>query len=187
MKIKELGISGMWIVHSPIHDDNRGYFREWFKGGEFEIVTGHKFNVQQANISSSNKGVLRGIHYSLAKEGQGKWITCVSGSIWDVVVDIRPNSPTFKKWIGIELTANSGDALFISKGLGHGFISMQDNSCVAYLLTSEYAPANEFEINPLDPELGIIWPLENLSLSSKDANAPTLQQQHIAGKLEMML
>ena len=184
MEIEELEIKGAWIARSPIHKDDRGYFREWFKSGEIEIALGRSFDVQQGNISSSNKGVLRGIHYSLAMGGQGKWITCISGSVWDVVVDIRPSSPTYRKWTGTELNSNSGDALFISEGLGHGFISLEDNSSVAYLLTSEYSPAEEFEIHPLDPELGITWPLENPSLSLRDAAAPTLQHQLSFGNLQ---
>jgi dTDP-4-dehydrorhamnose 3,5-epimerase len=113
----------------------------------------------------------------MAKEGQGKWITCVSGAIWDVIVDIRPESPTFKNWIGIELSGASGDSLCIAGGLGHGFISLLDNSTVAYLLTSPYSPKNEFEISPLDPGLKISWPLANLILSDKDRSAPTLEEQ----------
>ena len=183
MEIEELGIKGAWIARSPIHKDDRGYFREWFKAKEIEIALGRSFVVQQGNISSSNKGVLRGIHYSLAKGGQGKWITCISGSVWDVVVDIRPFSSTYKKWIGTELNSNSGDALFISEGLGHGFISLEDNSTVAYLLTSKYSPAEEFAIHPLDSELAITWPLENASLSLKDASAPSLREQLSSGNL----
>ena len=184
MEIEELGIKGAWIARSPIHKDDRGYFREWFKAGEIKIALGRSFDVQQGNISSSNRGVLRGIHYSLAKEGQGKWITCISGSVWDVVVDIRPSSTTYRKWIGTELHSGSGDALFISEGLGHAFISLEDNSTVAYLLTSKYSPAEEFAIHPLDPELAITWPLQNPSLSLKDGSAPTLQEQLSSGNLE---
>lgn len=184
MEIEELGIKGAWMARSPIHHDDRGHFREWFKEEDLELATGFHFEVKQANISSSNKGVVRGIHYSLAKDGQGKWITCISGSIWDVIVDIRPGSPTFKQWIGIELTGASGEAIFISGGLGHGFISLQDNSTVAYLLTSKYSPREEFEISPLDPELGISWPFAQLFLSDKDEFAPTLQEQLYSGNLE---
>jgi dTDP-4-dehydrorhamnose 3,5-epimerase len=183
MEIEELGIKGAWIARSPIHKDDRGYFREWFKAKEIAIAMGRSFDVQQGNMSSSNKGVLRGIHYSLAKSGQGKWITAISGSVWDVVVDIRPSSPTYKKWIGTELNSKTGDALFISEGLGHGFISLEDNSSVVYLLTSNYSPAEEFGIHPLDSELAISWPFENPSLSLKDASAPTLREQLQFGNL----
>ena len=183
MDIEELGIKGAWIVRSPIHKDERGFFREWFKTEETAKVLGRSFDVKQANVSCSNKGVLRGIHYSRSNEGQGKWITCVSGSIWDVVVDIRPSSPTFRKWISIELNSHSGSALFVSEGLGHGFLSLEDNSIVTYLLTSKYDPEEEFEIHPLDPELGITWPIQNPSLSLKDAAAATLQEQFTSGNL----
>ena len=97
MKFEELAIKGVWLAHSPIHADSRGSFREWFKPAELLSATGQNFDVMQSNISISHRGVLRGIHYSLAEYGQGKWITCITGSIWDVVVDIRPSSPTFKK------------------------------------------------------------------------------------------
>ena len=185
MDMKELEIKGAWIARSPIHHDDRGHFREWFKSEELKLATGFDFDVKQANVSTSNRGVLRGIHYSLAKDGQGKWVTCISGSIWDVIVDIRPASPTFKRWIGIELTAASGEAIFVSGGLGHGFISLENSSTVAYLLTSEYSPKDEFEISPLDPELGISWPLAQLFLSDKDKLAPTLQDQFSAGNLQI--
>jgi dTDP-4-dehydrorhamnose 3,5-epimerase len=183
MEIEELGIKGAWIARSPIHNDDRGYFREWFKDLEIEAAIGRCFNVRQANVSSSNKGVLRGIHYSIAKEGQAKWITCISGAIWDVVVDIRQSSPTFMKWVGVDLRANSGDSLFVSEGLGHGFVSLEDNSTVAYLLTSQYSPSEEFEIHPFAPDLAIAWPLEELLLSAKDKAAPTLQNRLSMGGL----
>ena len=137
----------------------------------------------QSNISISHRGGLRGIHYSLAEHGQGKWITCITGSIWDVVVDIRPSSPTFKQWIGIPLDSQSGHSVIVSKGLGHGFISLEDNTAVSYLLTSPYSPAEEYEISPLDSELSISWPIELPKLSVKDAQAKTLSQMLKAGML----
>lgn len=183
MQIEELGIEGVWLARSPLHQDERGFFREWFSSDEVHALLGRTFEVKQANISSSKKGVLRGIHFSQAREGQGKWIICVSGSIWDVVVDIRPSSATFKKWIGIELKGESGDAIFISEGLGHAFISLENNSCIAYLLTSPYSPADELEINPLDPDLAIAWPIENVFLSNKDASAPSFRELYESGRL----
>lgn len=183
MEIEKLAIEGLWIGRSPIHADERGFFREWFRSGGIESAIGRKFEVSQSNISMSNRGVLRGIHYSLAPAGQAKWITCVSGSIWDVAVDLRPASPTFKKWIGVTLTASSGEALFLSEGLGHGFISLEDNSVVSYLLTSPYSPSEEFEINPLDPELGIDWPGIDRLMSPKDEHAPTLATRLAEGNL----
>lgn len=177
MEFVELEITGAWIAHSSAYDDDRGFFREWFKAGEAREKLGLNFEVEQANISTSRKGVVRGIHYSLVSKGQGKWVTCVAGSIWDVVVDIRPSSPTFKKWIGLQLDGSSGDSLIISEGLGHGFVALQDNSSVAYLLTSPYSPENEFAIQPLDSELAINWPIGDLQLSKKDSVAPSFSDR----------
>ena len=184
MKIKELGITGVWLAQFPSHHDERGVFREWFKDEELMKSLGRSFDVQQANLSCSAIGVIRGIHYSLSEKGQGKCITCVTGSIWDVVVDIRPSSPTFKKWIGIELNGVNGDALFVSEGLGHGFQALQDNSVVAYLLTSKYSQSDEYALNPLDPELGISWPIASHVLSTKDSDALSFRDQLGGGKLE---
>jgi dTDP-4-dehydrorhamnose 3,5-epimerase len=183
MEFKELPIAGAWLVQSPIHRDARGSFREWFRSDEFKMRTGLDFNVIQSNISISNQGVIRGIHYSLAKQGQAKWITCASGAIWDVVVDIRPSSPTFKHHVGIDLSGDSGDMLCISEGLGHGFVSLRDQTVVSYLLTSPYSPDEEFGIDPFDQDLAISWPLNNHSLSSQDKDSPSLIDQLIKGLL----
>jgi dTDP-4-dehydrorhamnose 3,5-epimerase len=184
MKVRELKIKGVWLAQFPSQIDNRGMFREWFKADEIKNSLGRSFEVQQANISCSELGVIRGIHYSLNKNGQGKWITCVTGSIWDVVVDIRPTSPTFKEWIGVELNDANGEVLFVSEGLGHGFQSLQENSVVAYLLTSKFSKADEFGFNPLDPELGIAWPITQRILSTKDAEALSFKEQYESGRFE---
>lgn len=183
MEFKRLAIEGAWIAQSAVHGDERGLFREWFKADEIRHTTGREFDVSQSSLSLSQRGVLRGIHYSLAPQGQAKWLTCVSGAIWDVIVDIRPASPTFKKWVGVELTSNGGQAILISEDLGHGFISLEDNSVVSYHLTSPYSPTEEFEIDPLDPELAIAWPLTKVIMSGKDATAPTLAMRLAEGKL----
>lgn len=183
MQIAKLSIEGAWIARSPVLTDNRGYFREWFRLEEVSSALGRSFIVKQANMSSSKRGVVRGIHYSLINEGQSKWVTCASGLIWDVIVDLRPDSPTFKSWEGIYLSASSGDSLFISEGLGHGFVSLEENSEVVYLLTSPYSPSHEFEIHPLDPDIGIEWPISDIILSNKDAAAPSFRAQVESGKL----
>lgn len=185
MKLTPLGIEGAWLAESPIWSDERGFFREWFKSKSIELALGREFKVEQANISSSVKGALRGIHYSLATNGQAKWVTCVSGLIKDIIVDIRPNSKTYKKWIEIELSGTSGSSLLISAGLGHGFISLAEISTVSYLLSSPFSPSEEFEINPLDPDLAINWGIENSGLifSEKDLNAPSLDDRCKQGKL----
>ena len=177
MELNPLGIEGAWVAESPVWGDERGFFREWFKNSDISRATGRDFSVAQANISSSARGVVRGIHYSLAEGGQAKWVTCVSGSIRDVIVDIRLSSPTYGKSVVVELSSASGNAVFIGEGLGHAFVSLEDASTVAYLVSSPFSPTDEYEINPLDPELGIDWgmPLGELRLSPKDAAAPSLQ------------
>jgi dTDP-4-dehydrorhamnose 3,5-epimerase len=185
MELKPLGIGGVWVAESPVWIDDRGFFREWFKSIDVQNVTGRDFEIEQANISISSKGTLRGIHYSLAPCGQAKWITCVSGSIKDVIVDIRPESETFGNWIELELSAEDGKAVFISEGLGHGFLVLEDNTAVAYLVSTPFSPADEFEINPLDEKIGIKWgmDLSSLKISGKDKIAPTLAERLAEGKL----
>jgi dTDP-4-dehydrorhamnose 3,5-epimerase len=185
MKLTLLEIQGVWLAESPVWSDDRGFFREWFKSEEIKNTTGRDFGIEQANISISSAGTLRGIHYSIAPRGQAKWITCVSGSIKDVIVDIRPDSPTFGRWVEVELNGNSGKAVFISEGLGHGFLALQDNTSVAYLVSTPFSPTNEIEINPLDEQIRISWgmDLSKLKISDKDKNAPTLAERLAEGKL----
>lgn len=177
MELTPLGIEGAWLAQSAVWSDERGFFREWFKSADIKNATGRDFGVEQANISLSSRGTLRGIHYSIAPRGQAKWITCVSGSIKDVIVDIRLESKSFGQWIEVELTGGSGKAVFISEGLGHGFVALEDNTTVAYLVSTPFSPTEEFEINPLDEEIGVNWGLKEteLKISEKDRIAPSLK------------
>jgi dTDP-4-dehydrorhamnose 3,5-epimerase len=182
MKLSPLKIDGAWVAESPVWPDNRGFFREWYQRDTILEATGIDFSVAQANFSLSSQGVFRGIHYSLAPNGQAKWITCVSGSIIDVVVDLRVDSPTFKMIEYIELERSDGKSVLIGSGLGHGFYSKENDSGVAYLLNSSYSPENEYGISPKDPELNIAWPNGffksiNQNISIKDLQAPTLRER----------
>ena len=184
MDFTPLEITGAWLAESHLWKDERGLFQEWFKREEILYKTGFNFSVQQANFSISKKGVIRGIHYSLAPEGQAKWVTCVSGSIIDVIVDIRPSSPTFKKIEYLNLKANDGQAILIGAGLGHGFVSLEETSAISYLLSSPYLPELEFEINPRDPELNIEWEIASNEkikkiISAKDVKAPSLERRKL--------
>jgi dTDP-4-dehydrorhamnose 3,5-epimerase len=185
MELTPLAIEGAWVAESPVWSDDRGFFREWFKSEDIEKSTGKKFLIEQANISLSSKGTLRGIHYSTAPRGQAKWVTCVAGSIRDVIVDIRPDSKTFGKWVAVELAGNSGKTVYISEGLGHGFIALEENTTVAYLVSTSFSPSHEFEINPLDEEIGINWGMDlgDLKISVKDLDAPTLAERLAEGRL----
>jgi dTDP-4-dehydrorhamnose 3,5-epimerase len=185
MELMPLGIEGVWLAGSPVWSDDRGFFREWFKSADVKNATGRDFGIEQANISLSSRGTLRGIHYSIAPRGQAKWITCISGSIKDVIVDIRPESKSFGQWIEVELSGDSGNAVFISEGLGHAFVALEDNTTVAYLVSTPFSPTDEFEINPLDEKIGINWgmDLSELKISAKDRSAPTLVERLAEGKL----
>jgi dTDP-4-dehydrorhamnose 3,5-epimerase len=183
MELTPLGIEGVWLAESPVWSDSRGFFREWFKSEDVKAATGREFGIEQANISLSSAGTLRGIHYSIAPRGQAKWVTCVSGSIQDVVVDIRPDSKTFGQWIDVELKGDLGRAVLISEGLGHAFLALEDNTTVAYLVSTPFSPTDEFEINPLDEKIGINWgmDLSSLKISEKDKLAPTLDERLTEG------
>jgi dTDP-4-dehydrorhamnose 3,5-epimerase len=188
MKLTPLGIKGAWIAESLVWKDDRGYFREWFKESEILGTTGINFPVEQANFSMSQKGVIRGIHFSIAPHHQAKWITCVSGAIVDVIVDIRPESPTFKKVEYVELNPGDGKSVLISHGLGHGFISLENDSGVSYLLNAPYNPDLELGIHPFDQELDVNWGKLSLGrsvhiVSESDQNASNLKELLDSGRL----
>jgi dTDP-4-dehydrorhamnose 3,5-epimerase len=175
LTLKNLGIEGVFTFDSPLWTDERGTFREWFRLDE--IVAGRKslFQVKQSNFSTSQKGVVRGIHFSKIEFGQSKLITCVSGRIFDVVVDLNPNSVTFGKWVSVELSKESGKSLHISPGLGHAFLAMEENSIVVYSQTTSFEPRMEFGINPFDADLKIEWPKLDYIVSDKDLKAPSFK------------
>jgi dTDP-4-dehydrorhamnose 3,5-epimerase len=177
MQIRPLAVAGAWEATPRQYADDRGVFLEWFTDASFTAASGHRFDLAQANVSVSARGVLRGIHVADVPPGQAKYVTCVSGAVLDVVVDLRVGSPTFGAWDSTVLDAVDRRAVYLAEGLGHGFLALEDASTVVYLCSEPYAPAREHEVNALDPELGISWPsgIEPL-LSPKDAAAPTLAQ-----------
>lgn len=168
MKFTQLGIEGAWLLESPVHPDDRGIFREWFRSAILIENGLPAFEVRQANTSVSKKGVIRGIHYTAEITGQTKLVTCTSGSVLDVIVDLRPESKTYGDHLKLELSENLGKCVYVSKGIGHGFQALEDNSVVTYLLDKEYEPNNEFGINPVDPNLNIGWPLSDFHISERD-------------------
>jgi dTDP-4-dehydrorhamnose 3,5-epimerase len=176
MNVTPLAIAGAWLIESPVFPDERGMFREWFKAEALKENGIPEFEVRQANTSISHEGVIRGIHFSDEVTGQAKIVTCSSGSILDVIVDLRPNSESFCQFMSLELSANEGKAIYISKGLGHALQALEDNSTITYLLNKEYDPKMEFGINPLDPDLDIPWPKQNPSISEKDRSAKTIKE-----------
>lgn len=185
MNLQELSISGSFLSTHNVFPDERGLFREWFKSEEIATID-PEFRVRQANYSLSKKAVIRGIHYSLAPEGQAKLVTCASGSIVDVLVDLRVGSPTYLNIEYIELAEDSGNVIYIPTGVGHGFVVVSDSASVVYLTSSEFAPEFERSICPTDPELGIDWQLpvgQSGIMSAADVSAPTLSEANKSGDL----
>jgi dTDP-4-dehydrorhamnose 3,5-epimerase len=176
MKVTPLAIVGAWLVESPVYPDERGIFREWFKAEVLQENGIPEFQVRQANTSISHEGVIRGIHYSAEIYGQSKLVTCTSGSVLDVIVDLRPESATYGDHLEIELSESLGRCVYISSGLGHGFQALEDKSVVTYLLDKEYSPSNEFGINPVDLILNIKWPLSDFHISEKDRKSPNFSR-----------
>ena len=181
MKVTPLGINGAWLIEAPVYPDNRGAFREWFISDLSDNSELPKFEVKQGNTSISAKGVIRGIHYSMAEDGQSKLVTCTFGSILDAVVDLREGSKTFGKSVLVELDATKGRSVFISSGLGHGFQALEENVAVTYLLDKKYEPSKEFGVNPLDRELEISWKTIQPIVSEKDSKSPNFSDLRNAG------
>jgi dTDP-4-dehydrorhamnose 3,5-epimerase len=182
--MEPLKIDGAWSFTPRIFGDRRGSFLEWFKDAELRADVGHSVQIAQANCSVSRRGVVRGIHFSDVPPGQAKYVTCASGAIIDVVVDVRAGSPGFGSWDAVQLDDETRCALYIGEGLGHAFTALSEQATVLYLCSTPYAPDREHGVNPLDPEVGIIWPADiEPVLSDKDAAAPSLAQAHAAGLL----
>jgi dTDP-4-dehydrorhamnose 3,5-epimerase len=182
--VESLGVEGAWVFTPQVHHDERGSFLEVFRGAEFAADLGYELEVAQVNTSVSRRGVIRGIHYADVPPGQAKYVTCVAGAVLDVVVDLRAGSPGFGKWEAVRLDDESRCAVFAAEGLGHAFMALTDQATVLYLCSTPYAPGREHGVHPLDPALGISWPLEETPLlSAKDAAAPTMEEALAAGAL----
>ncbi|MFJ5775470.1 dTDP-4-dehydrorhamnose 3,5-epimerase [Streptomyces sp. NPDC093094] len=182
--MRALDIEGAWVLEPKVFPDDRGSFHEWYRGSEFHEATGHELTLAQANCSVSRRGVLRGVHFADTPPGQAKYITCVSGAVLDVIVDLRVGSPSFGRWEAVRLDDDTRHAVFLSEGLGHAFMALSDDATVVYLCSTGYAPEREHGVHPLDPDLAIEWPrgIEPL-LSPKDAEAPSLAEARRASLL----
>jgi dTDP-4-dehydrorhamnose 3,5-epimerase len=185
-----MGIQGAFVFSPVRHEDSRGHFEESFKLSSLNKELGLGFEVKQVNQSTSAKGVIRGIHFADNPPGQAKYVSCLKGAIWDVVVDLRTDSPTFAKWEGVEVSAANGKSVLIAEGLGHGFLSLEDESVVSYLCSEEYNPKTERQINPLDKDLdidflgfGSKFGVEEFLLSEQDKKAQGFKEALESGLL----
>jgi dTDP-4-dehydrorhamnose 3,5-epimerase len=190
VQTRELSVPGAFELTPVVHGDTRGSFHEWFRVDRLRELTGHALDLAQANCSVSSAGTLRGIHFADVPPSQAKYVTCLSGAVLDVVVDIRVGSPTYGRWEGVLLDDQTRRCMYVSEGLGHAFMALEDRSLVTYLCSAPFAPGREHGVDPLDPAIGIEWPTTDRHgrdiaplLSEKDRTAPTLEEARTQGLL----
>lgn len=172
MNVIKTEIPDVLIFEPKVFGDERGFFFESFSQKVFEEAVGRKVEFVQDNHSKSSKGVLRGLHYQVAPHAQGKLVRCIVGEIFDVAVDIRPDSPTYARWVGVELSAENKKQLWIPEGFAHGFIALTDDVEILYKTNNYYNKDSERSIHWNDAQLNIAWPIPATSVSEKDAVAP---------------
>jgi len=172
MKFTETKLKGAFIVEIEKLTDDRGFFARAWCRKEFE-AHGLTSAVVQANVSFNRKrGTLRGMHYQIAPFQESKLIRCTRGAIYDVIIDLRPESPTYRQWIGVELTADNYTLFFVPEDFSHGFITLMDDTEITYQVSQFYTPGSEKGIRFNDPTFNIQWPLEVSVISDKDSNWP---------------
>ncbi|MDQ3015885.1 MAG: dTDP-4-dehydrorhamnose 3,5-epimerase [Bacteroidota bacterium] len=176
MNIRHTEIEGLLIIEPAVFEDDRGYFFESFSASKYELPYAHDF--VQDNEAKSNKGVLRGLHFQKGQYGQGKLVRVVSGAVYDVAVDIRPDSPTYGLWYGIVLSGMNKKQLWVPRGFAHGYVVLEDNTIFSYKCDNYYAKAAEGGIRYDDPELSIAWPDVDSAyqVSSKDQILGSFQE-----------
>jgi len=173
MIFEETPLNGAYIIHPERLEDNRGFFaRAWCKK-EFE-QHGLVANLVQCNISyNTSRGTLRGMHYQEKPYEETKLVRCTAGAITDVIIDIRPESTTYKKWISVELSAENRTMLYVPQGFAHGYVTLVDDAEVFYQVSEFYTPGVEHGIRWNDPQFQIVWPMgDNLVISGKDTSWP---------------
>jgi dTDP-4-dehydrorhamnose 3,5-epimerase len=170
----ETGIPGLLVIEPTVHGDARGFFMESWRSRPYREA-GLPGNFAQSNLSRSGPGVVRGLHFQ-NPQPQGKLVYVLEGRIFDVAVDIRPDSPTFRQWAGVELSAENHRQMYVPEGFAHGFCVLGDGALLTYLCTAEYRAEFDRVIAWDDPDIGIRWPVREGQLSAKDAAAPRLAE-----------
>ncbi|MFQ2414360.1 dTDP-4-dehydrorhamnose 3,5-epimerase [Aeromonas caviae] len=176
MKFIKTAIPDVLILEPTVFGDERGFFFESFNEKTFKELIGYNVRFVQDNHSRSTKGVLRGLHYQSSPYAQGKLVRCIAGEVFDVAVDIRKNSPTFGKWVGVHLSSENKRQLWIPEGFAHGFLTLSESAEFLYKTTNYYKPEYEGSIRWDDIDIAIEWPSidASISLSIKDRNADAL-------------
>ena len=171
---KRLEIQDVILIEPKVFADNRGFFLECYKKSDF-VKFGITDNFIQDNHSKSQKGVLRGLHYQNAPRAQSKLIRCIKGEIFDVAVDIRKNSPTYKQWVGVKLNEENKAMLYIPAGFAHGFAVLSDIAEITYKASDEFSPEHDSSILWNDPEINVQWGITEPLISEKDTKSPLLK------------
>lgn len=176
MKFEPTPLVGAYLIKLEMRGDERGFFARAFCQNEF-AAAGLETRIAQINNSSNVRaGTLRGMHYQLPPKAEVKMVRCIRGSLWDCIVDMRPDSPTYRKWFGTELSAENRHMLYVPRGFAHGFITLTDDTEPLYLASEFYAPESERGVRWNDPAIGIEWPREPVEISAKDANWPLFDE-----------
>jgi len=178
MKFNPTPLPGAYTIDLEKREDDRGFFARLFCVNEYDTVGLDRNIVQINNSLSKDKGTLRGIHYQLAPKAETKIVRCIRGSLYDVIVDLRPDSPTFLKWFGAELSAENRTMMFVPKGFGHAFLTLEENTEAFYMVTEFYSPENERGLRWNDPKINIQWPMEPVIISDKDQRHPDFNLQY---------
>ena len=175
MEFIQTKLDGLYIVEPKVFGDHRGFFMESWSKRVFEAAGLHYDFVQDNHSSSTVKGTLRGIHFQRGDKAQAKLVRCARGSVLDVAVDLRPQSPTYKQWVAVELSEENKRQLLIARGFGHGFLTLTDHVEFLYKADNYYAPEADGGIRWNDPELAVDWGIAEPILSEKDACSPFLK------------
>lgn len=169
-----LPIKGIILVEPRVFPDERGFFLESYKESEF-VRGGISCRFMQDNHSLSRRNVIRGLHFQKAPRAQGKLVRVIRGSVWDVAVDLRKDSPTYMKWLSVELSDVNNKMLFIPAGFAHGFLALADDVHLQYKCTEEYDAALDSGVRWDDPDIGVAWPVKDPVVSPKDRELPFLK------------
>jgi epimerase EvaD len=184
MKVRELAVAGGFEFTPDVHIDQRGQFAAPYQEAPFVEAVGAPFGPAQLNCSRSGRGVIRGLHFTRTPPGQAKYVYCASGRAVDIMLDTRIGSPTFGVWDSVELDPESCRAVYFPVGVAHSFLALEDDTVMAYMVSSRYVAERELAIHPLDPELGLPWsPDITPVISPRDLVAPTLAEAVEAGIL----
>jgi dTDP-4-dehydrorhamnose 3,5-epimerase len=172
MKFTELGLPGVWLLEPVVHTDERGSFRRHFCADEF-AAHGLAPEALQGNISENpQRGTLRGLHYQVGRSAEAKTLSCITGAIYDIVVDLRPDSPMFMQWISVTISSEDRRSLHVPAGCANGWMTTSPNTIIHYYMSQAYAPACARGFRYNDPAFGLQWPVEPAVISARDLAYP---------------